>query len=450
MSAGPTAPDRRAAAREPGQFKRLSVLIATSFVDMIGFMIVLPLIPFYALELHASPATIGWIIAAFSMAQLMSAPLWGWVSDRYGRRPALLIGLTASAAAYVIFGLAHTVWLLFVSRFVQGAGGGTTGVAQAYVADTVRPADRARALGWLSAATSAAVTIGPAIGSFSTHLGRQAPGFVAAALCLVNVGFAWIWLPESHVKRGHAAARPTGARAWHGVWRILTHPRERVSRLILIYGVGMLAFSAFTSVQALYLNAEFHVTKDTIGWFFVYNGVLSFVLRTVLLGPTVDRVGEAWAMRLGAAALILGMVLYPLMPTVWTLIPVMALVPIGTALLFPATTSLVSRFTDAAVIGTTMGVAQTFAGIARVVSPIAATRAFQGLGHAWPYYLAAIAVALVSLLSFQVEVGRTEPTPPAGTPLVPVDTVPDPAGDTGAGSGAEVVDAGAARPGSRA
>ena len=189
---------KRNSADSRNQFRRLAVLIAVNFVDMIGFMIVLPLLPFYALKLHATPETIGRLIASFSVAQLLAAPIWGRVSDRYGRRPALLIGLSASAMAYVVFGLATSVWLLFLSRLVQGAGGGTTGVAQAYVADTVEPADRARALGWLSAATSAGVMVGPAIGSFAAHFGQAAPGMIAAALCLINVFFAWKWLPESH------------------------------------------------------------------------------------------------------------------------------------------------------------------------------------------------------------------------------------------------------------
>ncbi len=191
------------------------MLIAVNFVDMIGFMIVLPLLPFYALKLNASPEVIGAMIASFSIAQLISAPLWGRVSDRYGRRPALLIGLSASAIAYVVFGFADTVWLLFASRLVQGAGGGTTGVAQAYVADTVEPRNRARALGWLSAATSAGVMVGPVIGSASAHLGRAAPGIIAAMLCLVNVFFAWRWLPESRkeqagprVPAGRSGIRP--------------------------------------------------------------------------------------------------------------------------------------------------------------------------------------------------------------------------------------------------
>ncbi len=137
------------------QFRQLGVLIGLNFVDMMGFAMVLPLLPFYALRLKATPEMVGWIIASFSIAQLVASPLWGRVSDRYGRRPALLIGLMASAIAFLVFGLATSLWVLFLSRIVQGAGGGTTGVAHAYVSDTVAKEDRARALGWLSAATNA-------------------------------------------------------------------------------------------------------------------------------------------------------------------------------------------------------------------------------------------------------------------------------------------------------
>src|SRR5205807_4411880 len=183
--------------------RRMAVLMAVAFVDMIGLMLVLPLLPLYALHLNASATTIGFLTASFPVAQLLASPVWGRVSDRYGRRPALLVGLTASALAYVVFGFAGALWLLFVSRSVQGLGGGTTGVAQAYVADTMAPKERAKALGWLSAATSAGVIIGPALGSIAARWGQTAPGLVAAALCAINVVFAWRWLPESRPARAH-------------------------------------------------------------------------------------------------------------------------------------------------------------------------------------------------------------------------------------------------------
>ena len=391
------------AAGRNGELRRLWVLIATCFVDMIGFAIVFPLMPFYALRLDASPLQVGLITSAFSAAQIVSAPMWGRVSDRYGRRPALLVGLLASAVAFVVFGLADALWLLFASRLIQGAGGGTTGVAQAYVADTVAPAQRARALGWLSAATSAGVMLGPAIGSFASNLGPAAPGFVAATLCLVNAGFAWRWLPESRVRDAPGAPAAPRPRIWQTAWDVVRHPARPVSRLVWIYGAGMLAFSALSSVIALYLGAEFGINEQTIGFVFLYQGGLSVVMRSLLLGPIVDRIGERWAMRLGTFSMIAGLVLYPQPGSLWTLALVMPLVPIGTALLFPSTTALVSRNAARAEYGTVMGVTQFFGGLARVVAPILATAAFQQLGHAAPFYGAAAVVALVSLLAFRVE-----------------------------------------------
>src|SRR5438105_1663070 len=204
----PTQPD---SSRD--QFRRLLVLIAVATVDMIGGAMVFPLIPFYALKLHASPTIIGMIIASFFVAQLISAPLWGRVSDHYGRRPALLIGLGASTIAFFVFGFANAIWLLFLCRIVQGLGGGTTGVLNAYVSDTVPPQDRARSLGWLSAGTNVGTMLGPVIGSFAIGWGMQWPGIFAASLCLVNAFFAWKWLPESKKHHTHAPGRKP---VWHG------------------------------------------------------------------------------------------------------------------------------------------------------------------------------------------------------------------------------------------
>src|SRR5205809_4724394 len=175
--------DRAQSPNATGQLRRLSLLIAACCVDMIGFAMVLPLLPFYALELNASPVVIGMIISSFSVAQLLSSPVWGRVSDRYGRRPALLIGLSASAIAYLVFAFAGSIWLLLLSRVVQGAGGGTVGVIQAYVADSVEQKNRAKALGWLSAATNVGVAIGPVIGSVALlKFGSRGPGLTAATL----------------------------------------------------------------------------------------------------------------------------------------------------------------------------------------------------------------------------------------------------------------------------
>ena len=172
-------------------FRKLLVLIITAFVDMVGLLMVLPLMPYYARDLGAGSLVVTVMVVSFTAAQLLSAPLWGRFSDRYGRRPALLVGLGAAAIAYVVFAYATSIWLLLLSRVVQGAGGGTVGVIQAYVADSTEPQNRAKALGWLSAATNLGVALGPPIGSLALLGGRSGPGLLAAALCTINIAFAW-------------------------------------------------------------------------------------------------------------------------------------------------------------------------------------------------------------------------------------------------------------------
>src|SRR5215207_3939454 len=241
---------------------KLLTLMATAFIDMVGLLMIIPLLPFYVQTFGGSGITIlgfhfgigiivGFIIAAFTVAQLLSAPMWGKFSDRVGRRPTLLIALSASAVAYLIFGFAHSLFLLFLSRIVQGAGGGTVGVIQAYVADTTAPQDRARALGWLSATTNLGVALGPVLGSFAITLGKRdlmpgpmtlqmghaAPGIIAAALCLLNIAFAARYLTESREPSVPSPAGEVSRTSSQAIWRVISHSSEPASRLIWIYAI---------------------------------------------------------------------------------------------------------------------------------------------------------------------------------------------------------------------
>jgi multidrug resistance protein len=392
--------------------KRLWVLMAVCFVDMMGLMLVAPLMPFYALDLKAPEWLVGPLIAAFAVAQLVSSPIWGKFSDRYGRRPAMMIGLGASAFAYVIFGFATSLWMLFASRIVQGLGGGTTGVAQAYVADTMEPKERAKALGWLSAATSAGVVIGPFIGSAAYNFGRQAPGLVAAVLVLINVFFAWKWLPESRAAHarspsGHFVV-PEGRSVRQALWEILRQPATPAHRVIWIYVVGMLALNVVIGVLALYLKDTFSISAKTIGYFFPIFGVVGVLMRASLVGWFNARFGEIRTMQIGTVSLLLGLALMPLpaaiLPPAQALvlfIVFLILVPMGTALLFPASTSLVSQRTDRHELGLVMGAQQTFRGIVSIVGPIGATVSFAALGHGVPFLLAAGIVGVAGVLAFR-------------------------------------------------
>lgn len=395
--------------------RRLAILMLVAFVDMMGLMIIWPLLPLYATNLNASPAVVGYLAASFPVAQLLASPIWGYVSDRRGRRPALLVGLGSSAFAYVVFAFAPNVLLLFVSRFVQGLGGGTTGVVQAYVADSMPPAERAKALGWLSAATSAGVVIGPAIGSFMHRFGDAAPGLFGAVLVLINVVVAWKWLPESRwSQHGVEGSAGPGTRRTESIGdafrnivqpasRVLVEPGRPVSLLIWIYALAMLGFNALPPIFSLYLHDQFAITVDQIGYFFMIFGVVGVVMRAAPVGWFNARFGEVRTMRIGALLLIAGFVLVPAAPTLPMFVLAQILLPLGTALLFPANSALVSHRADPHEIGVTMGVQQTYRGVAAIIGPAYAGLTYGKLGHQVPFYVSAVIMLLVYGLMLLVQ-----------------------------------------------
>lgn len=371
--------------------------MAVAFVDMLGFAMIFPLLPYYAQDFGISAFGIGVIMASFSLAQLLAAPLWGRVSDRYGRRPALLIGLGASALSFIVFAFANSFALLLLSRVIQGAGGGTTGVLHAYIADTIPADDRTRSLGWLSAATSTGTMIGPAIGSTAALWGQVAPGLLAACLCLVNMLFAWGWLRES-AAIGARDRKPV----WHTAWDVIRRPGRTVSRLLIIYALGMLAFIGFTAMITLYLDQDFGIDEFSIGYVFVYVSGLSVVMRSLLLGPVVNRLGESRTMRLGALSLFSGFVAAPFATDFWLLMGTLAFIPIGMSLMFPSTTALTSRYANPEELGTTMGTAQSFAGVSRTISPLVSTALYQQVSHGIPFFFSAACMSLVGVLAMKV------------------------------------------------
>ena len=403
--------------------RRLWVLMATACVDMIGYMIVVPLLPFYATRFGATPALYGVLFACHPFAQLTTAPLWGRLSDRYGRRPMILAGLTVSIFAYAAFGLAETLWLLFAMRLLQGFGGGISGVVQAYVADSVPASERTKALGWLTAAISGGGMLGAALGSLVTPLGPQAPGFVAAGLCLTNVVSAFFFLPEPAPHDEPAGTVVPARRTLrHSIAEVLRHPLAPVSSLVWIYTVGMMAFFALNGVFGLYLKDQFGVTQENIGYYFVYIAGASFLMRALFLGPAVRRFGDVGVLRLGALSLIAGLAILPLLDRLPAVAIAVLSVPIGTALLFPSTTSLISRLVTRREAGQTLGVQQAFGGVSRMLGPLWAGAAYE-LGPRYPFWLAATLMLGVSFLTRQI---RQEPAkPPQPAPVSPDTPAPE-------------------------
>lgn len=397
----------------------LSVLAATVLVDMIGFGIVLPLLPFYAEEFGATPLEITLIIASFSAMQLIAAPLWGRSSDRTGRRVLLIAGLFASAISYLLFALAHSLPMLFLSRIAAGAAGGNISVAQAYVADSTEGSERARGMGLIGAASGLGIMVGPAIGGFFSQWGLGASGYVAAALCGLNGLAAIVLLPESrHFTHGEGRDRTSGGEAasFGGWLRALTRYPMRV--LLGVYFLTIGSFAAMTSVLALYLERVFAVDATHMGLVFTAAGGVTVVVRGVLVGRIVRRFGEPLTVRFGALILGIGIGGILFLPGRWWLALVIPLWAVGTGILFPSLASLISQATDARSQGSVLGGSQLAGGLGRVLGPVWAGMLFQQLTIGSPFAVGAglsfAAFALAFAIPRPAREGREPPDAWAG------------------------------------
>jgi MFS family permease len=302
-------------------------------------------------------------------------------------------------------------------------------VIQAYVADATAPEERAKALGWLSAATNAGVAIGPVLGSRTYTLGAEGPGLLAAALCVINIVFAWRFLHESRDMQEAAEAKASStprARSRDAILHVVTHSGNAASRLIWIYAIALGAFQGVTSMLGLYLAVRFGVTAETIGYFFAYTGVISVLTRALILGRMVDRYGEVRLSRFGLVLLasgiaalaftkpignpeqvaaMLGGVLPASAVAFLPYLPLalaVALLPLGTAFTFPCVTAMLSRVISSRERGLYMGVQQTFGGMARVIFPIIFGFLFDRY-LPLPFLMAATLVVVTIYLSLGME-----------------------------------------------
>ncbi len=399
---------------------RLAILFVTVLVDMIGFGIVLPLLPYYAEEFGASPLDVTLLIASFSAMQFVAVPVWGKLSDRLGRRPFIIAGLFASAVSYLIFGLATSLLMLFVSRIAAGAAGGTISVAQAYVADTTGPEDRAHGMGMLGAASGLGILIGPAIGGYFSEFGYHVPGFIAAGLCVVNGGAAIFFLPESPRGRGRdrpraEPAQASSLRGWLGT--LTSFP---FGLLLLVYFLAIMSFTAMTSVLALFAERAHDMDALDMGIVFSTAGATTVVVRGLIVGWLARRFGERRIVQAGTVVLAASLFTIPLLPGstgIFALVPFWAL---ATGLTFPSLASLVSQQTDTDSQGAMLGGQQVVGGIGRVLGPVWAGAVFEAIGIRVPFFIAAALVAVAVVLALGL------PAPPHRRPD---DGARPPAGD---------------------
>ena len=393
----------------------LIVLFIIAFVDTVGAAMVVPILPFYAVRHGASAFLVGLLVSAFSIAQLVSAPGWGRLSDRFGRRPALLAGLIVSAGAYVLFALADSVELLLVSRIAQGLGGGTIGVVQAYVADSSTAEERTRSIGWLTTITSLGWLSGSALGSVLVAVGGvRAPGFFTAGLSFLVAIVAGLLLREPKQMPSSGSMPVTGIpkTGLEAMRHVIRRWYEPAPRLILIYALGIGAFYGTAAVLPLLVEERLGVTEKTIGYIVMYFAGIGVVVRAGILGRMVAKMGEVRLARWGIVLLSAGLALASVGQGYVPLFTSFTLMPVGTAFLFPSVTGLLSRIVARRERGVFLGVQQTFGGLGRVGFPLLAGVMMDRFGRGSPFMVAAVLVLATLPLTATLHLPRAAPEPP--------------------------------------
>lgn len=369
----------------------LAVLFLTVFIDLLGFAIVLPLLPRYAEDYHAGNASIGLLMASFSLMQLLFSPFWGRLSDRYGRRPVLMVGLLGSVLSYSLFGLARGLALLFVSRIAAGIFGATIGTAQAYIADVTPHEERGRGMALIGAAFGLGFTFGPAVGGLAhAHLGAAAPGFVAAGFSLIALAMAWRRLPEPESRREATHGwLPRGA-----LRRALAH--RTVPLILLISVVATFAFANFESTLSRFTKAKWGYDPAQNGMVFAYIGICLLLSQGLVVRRLMGRVGELNFGVAGTLTLLLGLLGVGAARGTGQALGALPVAVLGFSMVTPSLSSLLSRRTPPQTQGEVLGVYQSGLSLARILGPMVGNQLF-GHSPAMPYWFGSGAMGLAFL-----------------------------------------------------
>jgi multidrug resistance protein len=372
----------------------LLVIFITVFIDLLGFGIIIPLLPFYAEHFGASALLVGLLSTCFSLAQFLFAPFWGRLSDRIGRRPVILMGLLGSALSYTFFAMATSLPMLFLARTLAGIAGANIPTAQAFIADTTTPETRAKGMGLIGAAFGLGFIFGPAIGGFLSHWGYAAPAWFAAAISFANFVAALFLLPESRPADARDTSRPGRIDV---IRRSLDRPN--LPMVLLVYFLVVTSFASFEATFALYSEHRFGFTPATIGYMFAWIGVVLATVQGVLVGRVVKRIGEKRLvpMAIGAIALALGLV--PIAGTVPILGAVAGLLALGMGFNSPSMLSSISQLADVRDQGSTLGVSQSLGSLARIIGPLWGGWVFDQFGIVFPFFTSAGVMLLACALS---------------------------------------------------
>jgi len=346
---------------------------------------VIPLLPLYAEKYRPSALAFGLLMSSYSAMQFLFAPLLGRLSDRFGRRPVLLFSLAGTVLGYLLFAFARSLPLLFASRLLDGATGGNIGTAQAIIADTTSPEERARGMGLVGMAFALGFIFGPAIAGFTVGLGESAPGLAAAALSFTAFVWAYLRLPETRPAGG--AGKRVSVFSFTALARAFRRPE--IGALMLLSLVTTTAFATFESTFAQFVSVRLGAGASTVAWFFVFVGVCSALVQGVLVRRLVARFGEARLVVAGAGLLIAGFLGLRAADSVPILLLVIAVIALGLGVTTPTLSSLVSKRSAAAEQGEILGAYQSMGSLGRVFGPFGGENLYLRLGPDWPHWAAA-------------------------------------------------------------
>lgn len=349
----------------------LVVIFVTVFIDLIGFGIVIPVLPYYVegTKFNASPRMVGLLFASYSVMQLVFTPVLGRLSDRYGRRPVLFLSLLGTSAGFMVLGFATKLWMLFAGRIIDGITGGNISTAQAYIADVTTREERAKGMGLIGAAFGLGFTFGPAIGGILSKWGIGVPFVFAGAMALGNALLLYFTLPET-VTPDHPARTSAATGRWSQLFAALRN--SRLAFVLAIYFLFVVAFSIMTASFALFTMYRFGFDASHNGYLFMYVGIIGALIQGGLIGRLAKRFGELTLTVAGALLFSLSLLAIPFtgpQTGLWALLVVGALFAVGNGLATPSLTALASKSVGAGEQGSALGVTQSVASLARAVGP---------------------------------------------------------------------------------
>ena len=371
------------------------LMALTVLIDFTGFGIIIPLLPFWAEHLGASPVQVGLILTAYSLAQFLFLPVLGRLSDRYGRRPVILWSLLIEAVSFAFSALAGTFLLLLAARFIGGLGSANLGSAQAVVSDSTPPEERAKGMGMIGAAIGLGFVIGPALGGGLAALGSAVPFWVAAAVALVNAALVFFFLPETRAQQ--ATATPLAGAPFAGLGETLRHPT--IARLLAINLLYTLAFTAMEAMFPLFSQHAFGWTATRNAYVFVYVGVIMVIMQGGLVGRLSKRWGVQGLLVIGLALLAAGLLMLPFGTQLALMLIGVGLLSAGSGAVAATTSTLASLAASSEAQGQTLSLLQSIGGLGRIIGPLAAGWVFAAGGAGAPFAIGGVLVVLALLVA---------------------------------------------------